>query len=57
MTEEVLKEEGLQRKLSIEGFNTGSIEGCEGTVRGDGREALLREEGREGKLSIEGFKI
>jgi hypothetical protein len=43
MTEEVLREEGLERKLSIEGFNTGSIEGCEGTVRGDGREAVLRE--------------
>jgi hypothetical protein len=34
-------------KVNIEGFKTGNIVGCEGTVR---------EEGRVGKLSIEGFK-
>ncbi len=46
MIAEALKEEGRVGKLSIEGFKTGNIEGCEGTVRDNDRGSV---EGRENK--------
>ncbi len=42
--EAVLREEGREGKLSIEGFKIWNIEGCEGTMRDDDREAVLRKE-------------
>ncbi len=53
--EAVLREEGREGKLSIEGFKTGNYLGLREDFGDDVREAVLREEGREGKLSIEGF--
>jgi hypothetical protein len=50
MAEEVLREEGLERKLSIEGLRQGIIEGCEGTVRDGDRGSV---EGRRKRVKVE----